>query len=104
MSLIDHIEKEELRVHHGLKSMLAKYESIELRRESSRLPSLTLIMKRGPIYVDVRVARSCDGVLADGGREMIVSYDVPTLMRQFDLTPTQAKKLSNKIDAMKEVD
>ena len=100
MSLINHIEKEELRIHLGLKAMIAKSESIELRKEGKRLPGLTLIMKRGPIFVDVRIARSFDGVYGDGGSDMIMSYDVPTLMRQFDLTTTQAKKLANKIDTL----
>jgi len=98
--LLDIISKSELAEHLGLKAFMAKRANLVIRKNGKRSKGLTLSLLRGPLFVDVRKVYDNEGVLQDGGRDMIIAYDVSTLMRQFDLTTTQAKKLATKIDTL----
>lgn len=90
----------ELSIHLGLKALMKKHETINVRRETGRRSGKSLVLLRGPLYVDVKVVLTDNGLNEFGGTDMIFAYDAPTLARQFDITFAQAKRLSNKIDGM----
>ena len=76
--------------------------TFKLRNKTRRQSGCTLIIDpvRHALGWDVVRQYDCDEGTRLAGSEMVISYDVPTLVQQFSLTSKRAKKLSDLFDSM----
>jgi hypothetical protein len=76
--------------------------TFKLRNKTNRQSGCTLIIDpvRHALGWDVVRQYDCDEGTRLAGSELVISYDVPTLVQQFSLTSKRAKKLSDLFDSM----
>jgi len=76
--------------------------TFKLRNKTNRQSGCTLLIDpvRNALGWDVVRQYECDEGTRLTGAEMVISYDVSTLARQFDLTSKRARELSDLFDSM----